>query len=478
MTRAILVYVAMMLTAAFLLLGTSVNGEEGPARRVQARTLLMDVGIARPAGEFERLSRDNHGRWRLERSETGHAVDGQFLSTPTDLGPDATEVSLDWTEQWTAPLRYEKHPGNPIYGPGKSGAWDKWTNGVSVVPTADGKTYRMYYSGGETGIGFAEASVDAPLTWKEHPSSPVFKPRFDNWEGGKINQPRVVKVTDKHWRMYYTGWGFPGPGQPAVPGSRWAMGLAESFDGGTSWKRWQDEPCMDRGGPDSPDGGGACVPMVLKVGERWMMWYTAVRVTRGVNKIHLCLAMSVDGLHWEKHPDNPVLADDFSNRRDRSVLSRCYVRHDEGVFRMWFSFSTNQNYRIHYAESLDGIHWELAPIAPVLNAGPSAWDSQRVEYPEVQIAPPTAPDAGAFRLWFCGNRYGSVGLARGVVETGVTLAIRSGGTANPEAGWGDWAEMKRGQVVAARRYTQVRARLWSKNRELSPALNRLVIISR
>jgi len=83
-----------------------------------------------------------------------------------------------------------------------------------------------------------------------------------------INQPRVVAVTADHWRMYYTGWGFKGDGSP------WAMGLAESFDGGTRWRRATDEPILARGDASSPDGGGACVPMVLRVGDRWMMWYT------------------------------------------------------------------------------------------------------------------------------------------------------------------------------------------------------------
>ncbi len=111
--------------------------------------------------------------------------------------------------------------------------------------------------------------VDAPLHWHEHSASPVLTPREDNWEGNMINQPRVVKVTNEHWRMYYTGWGFAGPGTP------WALGLAESFDGGTSWQRCRHDPILPRGDASSPDGAGACVPMVLRVAERWMMWYTA-----------------------------------------------------------------------------------------------------------------------------------------------------------------------------------------------------------
>ena len=411
-------------------------------------------------GTTHGLTRDLRHRWRLERDRLA----GEFLSEQLDLGGTA-RIKLQWRAQWTAPLRWEKHPGNPVYGPQKSGAWDSWTNGVSLVPTADGRTYRMYYAGkaGE-GIGFAEAPVDDPLTWREHPASPVLKPRADNWEGNQINQPRVVAVTPERWRMYYTGWGFKGPGWP------WAMGLAESFDGGTTWRRHGDKPILDRGDASSPDGGGACVPMVLRVGDRWMMWYTAGQVnSRGHQNIHLCLATSTDGLHWEKHPGNPVLSDDFSDGAARSVTSRCYVRHDDGVFRMWYSFA-KPDYRIHYAESLDGIDWERAPVAPVLDVSPSpAWDDKMVEYPEVQIA------GNVFRLWFCGNGYGSVGYAQGVPETGVNLFVKTGDTREFGKTWSKWTPIVRGQSIDVRRHLQIRAELWSRNPALSPALDQITL---
>lgn len=432
---------------------------------------LIRADAAAFVGRAEQARRDARGRWRLETAGQGHAAQGEVTTAVQDLGGPRT-VSAEWIEQWTAPLRYEKHPGNPIYGPGKSGAWDNWTNGVSVVPCADGKTYRMYYCGrAGAGIGFAEASVADPLTWVEHPASPVLKPRTDNWEGNLLNQPRVVKVTPTHWRMYYTGWGFPGPGKPKAPGTSWAMGLAESFDGGTTWQRYQDEPFFDRGGPETPDGGGACVPMVLRVGDRWMMWYTAGLVKQpGLQHIHLCLAFSADGVHWEKHPGNPVLGDDYSDSPPRSVISRCYVRHDDGVFRMWYSFG-RPLYRICYAESLDGISWERAPVAPVLDASPSpAWDDDIVEYPEVQIVD------GVFRLWFCGNGYGSVGFAKGVIETGVDVALRHGATPEPNGSWSPWTPVSRGQRVAVGHYVQARAKLWTRNPALSPALNELTLL--
>ena len=408
-------------------------------------------------GTLNGLAFDTFGRLRLQQDAGGYQRSGAFLSSI--LKTEGSTARISWLAQWTAPQCWEKFAGNPIYGPHKSGAWDSWTNGVSIIPTGD--RYRMYYAGtrGE-GIGFAEASIDDPTCWTEHPASPVLIPRADNWEGDMINQPRVVKVTDAHWRMYYTGWGFDGPG------TRWALGMAESFDGGTSWQRYQDDPIMPRGDESSPDGAGACVPMVVRVGERWMMWYTAGQLhPAGHQNIHICHAVSEDGIHWEKYAGNPVLTDDFTDGAARSVTSRCYVRHDDDVFRMWYSFA-KPDYRIHYAESLDGIHWERSPIAPVLDVSPApAWDDMMVEYPEVQTVD------GVYRLWFCGNNFSSVGYAEGISETSLEMSIRSGKSPTPDGSWSDWIPVKRGSPVSTNLFLQVRAELHSQHPLLSPALH-------
>lgn len=412
-------------------------------------------------GRLTGLEFDERGRLRLQRDARGYLTTGTFLSDVVQT--EGKPARIDWVAQWTAPQRWDKYSGNPVYGPRVSGAWDSWTNGVSIVPLADGRTYRMYYAGARgEGIGFAEAAIDDPLHWTEHPASPVLRPRADNWEGNQINQPRVVKVTARHWRMYYTGWGFEGPG------TSWALGLAESFDAGTSWRRFQDDPIFPRGGIDAPDGAGACVPMVVRVGKRWMMWYTAGQLNpAGYQNIHLCLATSADGMHWDKYAGNPVLTDDFTTGVARSVTSRCYVRHDDGVFRMWYSFA-RPDYRILYAESLNGIDWERSPVAPVLAPSPApAWDDVMVEYPEVQIV------NGVFRLWFCGNNFGSVGYAEGRPEVRIDVAVRGGDMARPDGSWTSWSPIERGSRYSSCRYLQLRAELHSTNPLLSPVLNAL-----
>ena len=436
-----------------------------PAPPLSAASFDCDLS----KGTRDGLVPDDRGRLGLEKAADGYRRHGEYLSQIVDLGQAGT-ATVSWLEQWTAPQRWKKHPGNPIFGPQQTGEWDDWTNGVAIVRNPGDKSYKMFYSGRKgAGIGFAEASIDDPLTWKENSASPVLRPRADNWEGNQINQPRVVKVTDDHWRMYYSGWGFQGDG-----GTSWTFGLAESFDRGVTWKRHGDQPLMDRGPKGSYDDGGVFVPEVRRVADGWMMWYTAHKVIAGRQSIHLCAATSDDGIAWKKYEKNPVVTDDFTTGPSRNVISRCHVRIDDGVFRMWYSHA-KPDYRIRYAESLDGLDWERLPLHLALDAaGGTAWDSKMVEYPTIDVVNGRS-NSSEWRIWFCGNGYGSVGFAEGIVETGIKLSLRSGTTKLPDAMWSKWESVARDKPLPTARYVQVKAELWSHNPQLSPALNRVTL---
>lgn len=406
---------------------------------------------------------DAQGRLRLAPGPASRR--GTFTSRPIDRGA-AGAIRVDWLAQWTAPQRWAKHAGNPVFGPAQSGPWNGWCNGVCIVRNPDGLTYKMFYSGREGGgIGFAEARIDDPLTWVENPVSPVLKPRADNWEGNMINQPRVFKLTDTHWRMIYSGWGFQGAGP-----CKWAMGVADSFDAGVTWARVGDGPIVPRGEPGTPDDGATFVPEVHRIGGLWYMWYTAMKLNGDSQNIHICLATSTNAVDWVKHPANPVLTDDFSQGPSRNVISRCCVRHEHGVFQMWYSHA-RPDYRIRYAESLDGIRWERSPVPLALDVSPTpAWDDEMVEYPTIDVV------GGQWRLWFCGNGYGSVGFATGIVDAEVRVAVRSGSAPVPGAGWTEWVPAARDAAPQpAGRYVQVRAELASESAAISPALNALSV---
>jgi predicted GH43/DUF377 family glycosyl hydrolase len=385
---------------------------------------------------------------------------GEFISAVVPM-PAATRIR--WVPQWVTPQRYQKWPKNPIYGPQQSGEWDNWTNGVGIVRSADGTKYHMYYADQKNGIGFATASIAEPTVWREHPASPVIRPKPEpHWEGGRLNQPRMAKVTDTHWRMYYTGWGQ----------DLWRMGLAESFDGGITWRRYSDDPLIPLGAPGSRDSAAVCVPMVLRHGGKWHMWYTGSR--KREEGIHTFYATSPDGLRWDKYEGNPVLPTIPNSTWETSVVSRPYVRVEHGIFKMWYSMR-GKTYRIGYDESGDGIHWERSPQNPILQVSPSGWDSDMVEYPEIDVVD------GVYRMWYCGNGFGTVGYSEGVPETSLEVQTRSGPSPEPGGGWSEWSanySAPDGQscLSPANRYIQARVLFRTSKPNLSPSLRSLEIV--
>lgn len=161
-------------------------GHEAAAGDAAIRKLVGQAVDLR-AGERRDLVLDDRGRLRLARGAGGHVAEGEFVSTASPLAA-APGWRLVWTEQWTAPQRWQKHSANPVYTPAMTG-WSGLVNGVSIVPLADGRTYRMYYAGARgQGIGFAEASVADPVRWQDH-GREVLTPRPGTWEGDRRTAP-------------------------------------------------------------------------------------------------------------------------------------------------------------------------------------------------------------------------------------------------------------------------------------------------
>ena len=76
---------------------------------------------------------------------------------------------------------------------------------------------------------------------------------------------------------------------------------------------------------------------------------------------------------------------------------------------MWFSCAVDgERYRIHYAESDDGIHFKWLPN-PVVDVSASGWDSQMTCYPSViHHEGPAGPRT---LMFYAGNDYAGIGAA-------------------------------------------------------------------
>lgn len=156
---------------------------------------------------------------------------------------------------------------------------------------------------------------------------------------------------------------------------------------------------LSRGPAGSFDSTHAKYPCVLKVGDRWMMWYSG----RGDDSFTgaVGLATSRDGLRWNKvNEGRPVLGPGGPGSPDETKVDHPAVLHFDDRFHMWYTAGPrNSSYRIGYATSNDGYRWERQNGGePVLGTGDKGkFDDRMVLHPAV-----ARDEDGLLHMWYNG----------------------------------------------------------------------------
>ena len=281
----------------------------------------------------------------------------------------------------------------PFY-PGRSGSRTEDGSWAWSVPLDD-----------RIRIGIAEADPDDPFSWTKHPNNPVFDLGPDGAiDSHWVSYPWVVPITATHWHMYYAGFGGEYHDE-AKTAKIWRTAMAESDDAGLTWKR-TGRPLLEMGHPFAPDehGSGSC--SVLKVGDAYWMWYTALyKPHPDWYRISVALAVSTDDGHtFTPHPAGALLNIPPAIGHPGSTSSKPFVQYRDGKYRMWFSCAKGGLYLLYYAESQDGIQFKWDP-EPVLDVSESGWDQEMTCYPSVLHLD------GRTLMFYSGNNYANIGVA-------------------------------------------------------------------
>ena len=169
---------------------------------------------------------------------------------------------------------------------------------VSVVMVMDDGTWVMYFhtiSKGQIG----RATAASPLGSWLVDANPVLVPGPEGaWDQTWLGWPSIAKDGDELY-MYY--------GAKSV--GNYAIGLATSTDG-VHWTKYNDPMTTDVLYAESDpvfipsaewESNKVDRPRVVKTPDGWVMLYQAGSAVeqRG-------LAISRDGIHWEKYPANPI----------------------------------------------------------------------------------------------------------------------------------------------------------------------------
>lgn len=157
-----------------------------------------------------------------------------------------------------------------------------------------------------------------------------------------------------------------------------------------SWTILPD--ALGPGQPGAVDDAATWTGSILGHAGRWYLYYTGIRVEDGLLVQRVCLAVSDDLTHWEKHPDNPIaeaddrwyeLVDDHPPHRERHWRDP-WVYPDPGGegFHMLITArvptgGTDGRAVIAGARSHDLVQWTVGP--PVTAPG----DYAQMEVPQV-----------------------------------------------------------------------------------------------
>jgi hypothetical protein len=202
-------------------------------------------------------------------------------------------------------------------------------------------------------------------------------------------------------RLYYTGWNI---GETVR--FRNAIGLARQREPGAPFER--TGPVLDRSPTDPYFVGNPCVLIDQGIWHLWYLsgtrWRAGAPPTAEYNIRH---ATSADGIAWR--PDaRPAI--DFEHKGEMAI-ARPSVSVSGGVFRMWYCYRGEDfPYRIGYAESAEGAHWNRMDESVVFVSSGEAWDREMIAYPHVFT------HAGTQYMLYCGNGFSEAGIGLAVLQ--------------------------------------------------------------
>lgn len=206
---------------------------------------------------------------------------------------------------------------------------------------------------------------NAPLF--ESSSSPIYESPL-----GIAADPSIIRSNDTLF-MYYSA-------------ENMIIGVVISLDDGVTWKspsgHVNNDDAALRGRPDHWDSTLETVDVIM-VNSTYFMYYTGYREgtsdNNHVENYEIGLALSKDGLHFERHPmsiDEPIISRQVEHKdtNDRHAMTSPGIVYEDGQFYMIYAgwnvtddwTGGNAGIRILGATSEDGVNWTKLS-KPIIN---------------------------------------------------------------------------------------------------------------
>ena len=309
---------------------------------------------------------------------------------------------MDLRTQWLAPQAWQRDGESaPVLGLGEAGAFDDEHIFAPCGLWEDGQ-FRLYYAGSSGDVQgrvfrLGHASGIDGVHFRKHPDWPVFELEDD---AHSILTPallrrdtgQVVREIDC-LRLWYSSTDFPGKT------GRHTLHDTNSGDGFT-WAA-----------PSQAQLENAYAPSVLKVGDQYRLWYS------DVSQEPWCVrhAVSDDGRNWSVSPE-PVLVLDQAWEHGR-LFYPYVLQPAPNLFVMWYgsyqSADPNKT-ALGIAVSENGLQWEKSDHNPIFGPDPGRdWESHYTTSQSIVQLPD-----GSWRMWYASrpappfqHKYFAIGTA-------------------------------------------------------------------
>ena len=235
-------------------------------------------------------------------------------------------------------IHFAKHPSSPVYAFG-DGRHSVLT--PTLLRNPDGSVLR---EDGRLRMWFASTTFEPGDPHALHETTSADGLCWMPPSGAQLEDlyaPTIIKDGDVY-RMWYTD----------VTEDPWCFRHARSKDG-RNW-RVAEDPVLRL--DQDWESGRLFYPTVLKADGLYVMWYGSYHGP-GVVKTALGVAVSTDGVRWQKSRHNPVFCPDASRPWESNyTTSQSVMRLADGSWRIWYASRTRPPF-VHKYSAIGTAGW-------------------------------------------------------------------------------------------------------------------------
>ncbi|MEJ2616299.1 MAG: hypothetical protein P8Z35_15180 [Ignavibacteriaceae bacterium] len=268
--------------------------------------------------------------------------------------------------------------------------------GVTILEDETIDVYLTLTSVG-SGTGNIEIYIDWGSNWKDYFGNPILSkaPDISNVYG--VIEPKIlfenvgdVIYENGKYKMYYNGF--------RDQYGEWSIGLAVS-DNGINWEKY-NAPVLTPSGNEFQ----IVASSIIKLDNKYYMYYT----NRNYPYYSICLAISQDGLNWQKYDQNPILKP-LKDWEGTGILFPSVLIKDNKYEMVYMNVNQN-NWAFGKATSVDGLSWLRSDSNPFFTAKKTFnnW-AYKIAYPDyVRIN-------SEYRIYYTGYIINEEGIEEGNV---------------------------------------------------------------